>query len=135
MIASNFWVCPTKPGEVGCRFFATLWIRLRKQGGEVATIPINTGEGVSTILTALQMSPGVLMSTSILITCRGVLLIHAPPDATSATTYFVTGIKSFCDTKNISLIPWSIPGFIARCKTWMVRLLNNFVQNFCCWCE
>ena len=21
MIASNFWVCPTKPGEVGCRFF------------------------------------------------------------------------------------------------------------------
>ena len=69
------------------------------------------------MMISLQMSPGVLPSTPILLTCREVILIHAPPDAVSATTSFVTVAKIICGANKIGAIPWSIPGFIAKAKT------------------
>ena len=66
------------------------------------------------------------------LTYRGVLLIHATPNAASVTSSFVAGAKSVCGSNIIVIIPWSIPGFIAGGETGMVRLLNIFVQNSRC---
>ena len=120
-IASNFWYCPTNHGDVDCRLLPTYWLQLRPQGGEVPTIPIRTVVEVSTTLISLQISPGVLLLTPTLLNCHGVLLIHALPDATSATTYFVAGVNRVCGANIISAIPWSIHGFIDEGNTWMVR--------------
>ena len=41
--------------------------------------------------------------------CR-VLLTHAPPDAASTTTSFVSGVKSVCGATTIGAILWLILG-------------------------
>ena len=128
--ASNFWGFPTNPREVDYSLFATYWIALRKQVGEVATILISTGEGGSTMLTVWRISPGVIPSTPVRRTCQIVLLTHTPPDAASATTSFFQGVKSICGTNIIGAIPWSIPGFIVGGTTGLVRLLNIFCSKF-----
>ena len=64
-IASNSWVCSTKPGGLEFRIFETFRLASIPQGGEGATIPIRTGEVASLTLTALRMLPGVLLSTPI----------------------------------------------------------------------
>ena len=98
----------------------TFWLALSPQGGEVPKIPIRIGEDGSTTLTALQMLPELLLSMPVQITFRGFLLINAPPDAASATTSFVAGVKSVCGTNIIGAIPWSIHGLIRRDKTGIV---------------
>ena len=105
-IVSNILVCLTKLGEVDFHLFPTSWLTLMPQVGEVPTAPIRTGEGGSMTLTALQMLPGVVPSTPILITCSGVLLIYAPSDDVSVTTSFVAVIKSVCSNKIIVATPW-----------------------------
>ena len=130
IIVSNFWVCLTKPGEVDCCLFTTCWNTLRPKGEEVPTIPIRTGEGCSMTLKSLQMTPGVLPLTPVLLTCRGLLFIHTPPDVVSMTNYFLAGINSVYGANIISAIHWSIPMFIPGGKRGMVRLLNNFFSKF-----
>ena len=115
--ASYFWDCLTKPGGVDFRIFPTSWIKLRPQGGAVTIIPIRYGEDFKKMLITLSMPPGVLPSTPLLLTCRGVLDIHVPPDTASATLYFISGIRSVC---GINLIA-AIPGFVGRGKTGMDR--------------
>ena len=122
----QFWEFLTKSGKVYCRLLPTSWLTLSPQGGEVQTIPIRTREDGSAMLTALQMSPGVLPSTPVLLTCRGLLLIHAPYNAASTTNSFFAGIKSVCGTNIINAISWSIPWSIGRGKTGMFQLLNFF---------
>ena len=56
------------------------------------------------------MLPGVLILTPVLLTCRGVLLTHEPPNAASVTTSFFSGTKRVCGANIIGVIPWSIPG-------------------------
>ena len=63
-------------------------------------------------LTASRMYPGVLLSSPVLLTYHGVILIQAPPDVVSAKTSFVKGINSVCGSNIIGAIPWSTPGFI-----------------------
>ena len=121
MAASNFWDCMTKPGEVDFRIFTTSYLWLRPHGGAVPMIPIRAGEDVSTIPMVLLILHGVLPLTHVLLTCRRVMWIHAPPDVASATTYFVKGIRSVCGVNLIA----AIPGFICRVKTGMVWQLNN----------
>ena len=91
---SNFGVFPPKPGDVDCRFFANFRLPLRPQGGEVATIKIMTFYGSWLTLTALKTSTGVIMLTPVLLTRRRVLLTLALSHAASATTSFVSGVKS-----------------------------------------
>ena len=119
--ASNFWDFRTKHGEVDFRLLPTSWFKLRPQGREVPKITIRTVEDNSTALTALRMSPGVLSLTPVLITYRGVLLIHAPSEAVSTTTSFVAFIKRICGANIIGATPWSIHGFIGGVKTGMVQ--------------
>ena len=127
--ASNFWVCPTKPGAADFCLFPICWITLRPQGGEVVIVPIKIGEVVSTMLTALQMSPGVIPLMPFLLTRREVLLTYTPPDVTSTATLLVAGNKSFCGANIIGAIPWSIPELIDGGKTRIVQLLNNFCSK------
>ena len=64
------------------------------------------------------------------LTCRRVLLNHAPPDAASATTSFVTDVKSVGGATTVGVILWSILGFVIGRMTGMVRLLGNFCSKF-----
>ena len=89
------------------------------------TILIRTEEGGSTTLTLLQMSPGLLLSSPVLITRQNGPVFHTLTDATSATTSFVAGVKSVFGANITGAIPWSVPGFSARDNTGMVQLLNN----------
>ena len=82
----------------------------------MATITIRTEYGGSTELTSLLMSPGLISSTSVLLTCDRVLLTHTQPNAVSATTSFVVGSKSVCGINTIGAIPWSIPGLLLRVR-------------------
>ena len=119
--ASNFWDFPTKPGQVDCRLLPTSWIKLSPQGGKFPTIPIRTGEDDSKTITSLQMSPRMLPLNPVLITCYGVLLIHAPPDAASTTTSFAVGVNSVCGANISGAIPWSISWLIKGVKTGIVQ--------------
>ena len=126
--ASNFCDFLTNPGEVDCCLLPTSWITLSPQDGEGPTIPTRTGEDVSTIPIALQIYPGVITLARIIITCRRVLLIHTLPDAASAMTSLVAGVRSVCGANMIGAIHWSIPGFVVGGKAVMVRQLKNIVQ-------
>ena len=75
------------------------------------------------------MSPGVLPFNPILVTCRGFLLIHAPPYAVSTKKSFIAGVKSVHGATRIGTILLSIPGFIAGGKIGMVRLLINLCSK------
>ena len=94
---------------------------MRPQGEEIPIIPIRTGDYGSIIPIALKMSTGFLPSTPVLLTCCRVLYVHAPLDAASATIFFVTLDTSVCGVNLIAAIHWSIPGFVGRGKTGMVR--------------
>ena len=119
--ASNFWGCPSKPGESDCCLFPTFCITSSPQGREVPKIPIRTGEDILMTLTELLMLPGVLPPTPVLLTFRIFMLIHATTDAAFATTSFISGVNSICNTNTIHTILWSVPGFIGGGKTGMVR--------------
>ena len=86
--------------------------------------------GGSTIPIALKMSPGLLTLTPVLLTCCGVLDVHAPPDAASATISVVAVIRRVCGANLIIAIPWSIHGLVGGGKTGMVRYLNNLGPKF-----
>ena len=116
-VASIFWYCLTKPGEVDLRISPTSWIKLRPQGGLVPTIRIRSGEDVSMMLIELPMPPGVLPPTSVLLTRRGVLYIYAPPDLESAMCSFAAFVRSVCGVNLIT----EIIGFVGGGKTGMVR--------------
>ena len=77
----------------------------------------------------IKMPPGVIPLTPVLLTFRRFLLTHTLPDAASATTSFVAGVKSVCGTTTIGAIFWSILGFIIGTTTGRVQLLNNFSSN------
>ena len=81
------------------------------------------------MLTALRMSPGLLSDDPVRINFRRVLLNHAPPNVTSATTSFVAGTKIVFGANKNSAIPWSMTGFIAVGNTGMVWLLNIFCSE------
>ena len=70
-VASNFLDGLTKSGEVNFCISPTFGLALRPQGEEVPKIPIRDWEEFSTMRLALQMSPGVLPSTPVLLTCHG----------------------------------------------------------------
>ena len=59
---------------------------------------------------------------SVLITCRGVLDVHMPPDTVYAEISSITGVRS---VSRVNLIA-TIPKFVGGGKTVMVRQLNNF---------
>ena len=72
----------------------------------------------------------MLLSTTVLINHRGVLSVHSLHYAASATTSFVTDIKSVYGATTIDAILWSILSFVVRTTTGRVRLLNNFCSKF-----
>ena len=74
---------------------------------------------------SLPMSPGVLPLTPVLLTHRGVLDVHAPPNASSAKISLVTGVRSIGGVN----LTTAIPGFVGGFKTGMVRKLNNFCSK------
>ena len=122
---------PAQAQGRGLYFFSTYRVLMRPQGEEVANIPISTGEGACSMLTALQTFPGVILSTPVLLTHRGVLLTHTSPHTASATTYFISGVKSVCRTAKTDTIIGSILGLVVRETTGRVRLLNKFCSNSC----
>ena len=99
---------------------------LRPKGGALPIIPIRAGEDVSTIPIELSIPPGVLPLTPLLLTCRGVLDLHAPPDTACTNISFVTSVRS---VGGVNLIT-AIPGFVGGGETGMVRQLNNFCSKF-----
>ena len=124
----------TKHRKVEFRIPPTSWTKLRPQGGAVPIIPIRSWEDVSTMPIELSMPPGVILLIPVLLTCRGVLDIHAPPEIVSAKVLFITGVRS---ANGVNLIT-KIPGFVGGENTGMVRQLNNFrsgivrhFNNFC----
>ena len=112
----QFWYCLTKPGKVDFRISPTSWIKLRPQCGTVPTIPIGYGYYVSTIPIALSIPYGLIPSTPVILTFRGVLDIHAPSDAVFVNISFVAGVRSIGCVNMIS----AIPGFFYGGKTGMV---------------
>ena len=98
---------------------------MRPQGGAVPIIPINSGEGVSTMSIALSIPPGVLLLNPVLLTHRVVMDIQAPPETTSANIYFVPGVRS---VSGVNII-YAIPRFVGGGKKDMVRKLNNFCSK------
>ena len=126
MTTSNFWVFPSKAGKMYWVLFANCRLLLRPQVGEVPETPIRTWEGTYSTLAAWPMLPRAILSTPVQLNCRGVLLSHTPPDAASATIYFIVGIKSVCGATTTGAILWSILSCIVRTTTGMVWLLNFF---------
>ena len=122
---SNFWGFLTKPWEVDCRILSTSWINLIPQGVSSPIIPIIYGEDVSKIPITLSMPPGMLPLMPVLLNCRLVLDVHAPPDAMSTNVSFVSGIRSVGGVNIIT----KIPVFVSRGKTGMVRQLNIFCSK------
>ena len=96
----------------------------------MANISIRTWEGTFLTLTELKTLPGVLLSTTVLINHRGVLSVHSLHYAASATTSFVTDIKSVYGATTIGAILRSILSFVVRTTTGRVRLLNDFCSKF-----
>ena len=113
----------------GLLFICNLRTRVEATGWGSGNYYNQDWEGRLNDAKIMKMSLWVLLLNLFRLTCRGVLLSHAPPDAVSAKTSLVAGTKSVCGTNTNSSIPWSIPGFIACDKTGMVRLLNYFFQN------
>ena len=101
------------------------WLTLRPQGRSVSPmIPIRSGEEFSLIPQALSMFHGVVLLTPILITCRGILLVHTLPNVASANIFFATGVISVYGASKI--------GFSSRVWTGtspMVRHLNIFAPK------
>ena len=121
MTASNFWDYLTKTGEVDCHIFPTSWLNLRPYGMAVPIMPIRTGEEILMITIALPILPGVLPPTPVLPTFQGVLDVHTPPDAMSATISFAAGVRIIHGVNLIAAAPWSIPRFVDGVNTGMVR--------------
>ena len=63
------------------------------------------------------MLPGVLSLTLVLITFRGVLDVHAPPNAASAAISFVAGVSNF---SGVNLIV-AISGFVGGGNKGMLK--------------
>ena len=126
----QFGGVPAQAWGVGLPFLCNLQAPYESIGWGSATIPMITGEGACSKRTVLQTSHGVLLLTPIFITCRGVLLTHAPPHATSATTSFVSDIKSAYGAATIGTILGSILRFIVWTTIERVRLLNIFYSIF-----
>ena len=117
MVASIFWYCLTKPGEVDYGISPTSYIKLKPQGGVVSTITIRYGEAVSMMLIELTIPPRVLPPTSVLLTRRVLMYIHTPPNFASAVFSFAAGVRSVCGVNLIT----EIIGFVGGGKTGMVR--------------
>ena len=122
---SNFSDCLTKPGGVDFSTSLTYRIKLRPQGGAVPIIPIRSGEELSTMTTILSMPHGVLPLTPVLLTCHGVLDVHAPPYAASANISSLAGVRS---VGGVNLIV-PIPGFVYESKTGTIQQLNHFCSQ------
>ena len=115
----------TKPGEVNFHMSPTSWLRLRPQGEAVPIITIRAGEDISTMPIELPVLLGVIPPILVLLTCRRVLDIHAPPDAASVNISFVEGVRSVGGDNLIT----AIPGFVSGGNIGMVRKINNFCSK------
>ena len=82
-----------RSGEVDCCISPISWITLRPHGEEVAPmIPIRAREEVSLIPHEWPMFPGMVPMTPLLLTYRGVLLVHVLPDVVCAKILFTAGV-------------------------------------------
>ena len=73
------------------------------------------------------MLPGVVLSTPVLLTCRGVLLVHAVPNVAFENIFFTTGIISVCGVTTIRF-----DGGGKEETFLMVLQLNNFRPKLRC---
>ena len=130
IIASNFWLFPTKAGGGGLPFIFNLQDRIDATGWESVNYFNQEWGGIIFNANSIMNDTWNSSVNPVRITCRLVLLTYAPPNASSATTSFVVGVNSICGANTIGTILSSILGFIFWTKTGMVRLLNNVCSKF-----
>ena len=85
-------------------------------------------------LTAIPVSHGVLLLTPVRLAFLGVQLTHAPMHAMSATTSFVAGVKSICESPPIVEILLLILGFIVGTTIGRVHIIKTFSETFRFFC-
>ena len=93
-------------------------------------LSIRTEFGAGLDLTDMPVSPGVLLSLSVCLTCLGFWLTHAQLHTASATGSFVAGVKIVLEFPIFVVILSSILGSIVGTRTGRVQLLYNFCCTF-----
>ena len=84
---------PDHDGGSGLSFICNLQATVEEKGWESGNYSNNEwGRSMFNDSNITNVAWGVLL-TSVLLTCRGVLITHAPPNAVSATTFFVAVFK------------------------------------------
>ena len=81
-------------GGVDCHLFPSCKLSVKPQAWDTVLFPIITGELARVYLIVIQVSPGVLPSLPVRITCLGVWLTCALLHAASVMTSFVEVVSS-----------------------------------------
>ena len=90
----QFLGIPNFSGEVDCRLLKNCNLPLIPNSGYTVIPPIRTGELSRGKLKEMSVSPGVLPSMTVRLTCLGVRLTCALLRVMSVMTYFVVGVDS-----------------------------------------
>ena len=126
----NIWSFLTSTEPVGPFGLTITWFPVLL-GETVVIPPIRTGEFSLGGLITRFLSHGVVLSLPVLHTLPGFRKTCALLHAASVTTPFKVGAECACGVLPQVATPSGICGSIFVVLTRMVRLLNDFVANFC----